>query len=152
MHVWTQGDLSFKAAQGVAQGEEESNRRQIALNDADIQRAMHSVELANLITQTMIVVIEMSNSDDVVHLPTIGGIYKNRARAPGRIRVAAVVPNYNEFQTAICVLYSDINPEAHQSVSMQIPNHLRVEPLCWFNDNYEPEDAQGGSAPRHPKD
>jgi hypothetical protein len=74
-------------------------------------------------------------------LPVIGAVYKMQHRVPGRVVVDLVLPNYNDAGSlaAICVVFHELNPQAAQSVPVQLPNHLRVEPLCWFDEHYSPE-------------
>lgn len=81
-------------------------------------------------------------------LPQIGHVYKLRNPTPGRVCVVMVLPNYSENLTTSCVVFYDLNPQAHQTAPLQLSNHLRVEPVCWFNERYELDE----SAPQHALD
>lgn len=107
-------------------------------------RALAVQDIWSMIEQTYDVVHQTASRAEREELPKLGFEYRSKNRAPGTIRVIAVAPNYTEDMThaVTCVMYHDLHPEAHQSVPLQLPDHLCIVTLEWFNDHYEPVPSQ----------
>lgn len=96
--------------------------------------------LQDLIDMTFKVCRDTAIPSQLAVMPKqLGMIYRHR-RVPSTVRVLMVIPNYSDQSMEVCIVFHDIVPP--QSAPLQLPNHLRVEPIFWFDDHYVADPVQ----------